>query len=61
MISQKAKYALRALVALAKEGKSLMIGEIAARETIPRKFLTLIIKISLEWPYADQIAASRRH
>ena len=27
MISQKAKYALRALVALAKEGDSLMIGD----------------------------------
>lgn len=43
MISQKAKYALRALVALGKEGDSLMIGEIAARKNIPRKFLEQIL------------------
>ena len=43
MISQKAKYALRALVALAKEGDSLVIGEIAARKNIPRKFLEQIL------------------
>lgn len=43
MISQAAKYALRALVALAKEGDSLMIGEIAARKNIPRKFLEQIL------------------
>lgn len=43
MISQKAKYALRALVALAREGGSMMIGEIAARERIPRKFLEQIL------------------
>ena len=43
MISQKAKYALRALVALAKDGNSLIIGEIAARKKIPRKFLEQIL------------------
>jgi Rrf2 family protein len=43
VISQKAKYALRALVALAKAGDSLMIGEIAARKRIPRKFLEQIL------------------
>ena len=43
LISQKAKYALRALVALAREGDSLMIGEIAARKNIPRKFLEQIL------------------
>ena len=43
LISQKAKYALRALVALAKEGDSLMIGEIAVRKNIPRKFLEQIL------------------
>src|SRR5262249_13731484 len=43
LISQKAKYALRALVVLAKEGDSLMIGEIAARKNIPRKFLEQIL------------------
>jgi Rrf2 family protein len=43
VISQKAKYALRALVALGKAGDSLMIGEIAARKNIPRKFLEQIL------------------
>jgi Rrf2 family protein len=43
VISQKAKYALRALIALAKADDSLMIGEIAARKKIPRKFLEQIL------------------
>ncbi|HYJ58356.1 MAG TPA: Rrf2 family transcriptional regulator [Methyloceanibacter sp.] len=43
MISQKAKYALRALVALARAGDSMMIGEISAQERIPRKFLEQIL------------------
>jgi Rrf2 family protein len=43
MISQKAKYALRSLVALARAGDSMMIGEIAAKERIPRKFLEQIL------------------
>jgi Rrf2 family protein len=43
VISQKAKYALRSLVALAKAGDSLMIGEIAERKKIPRKFLEQIL------------------
>jgi Rrf2 family protein len=43
VISQKAKYALRALVALAREGDAMMIGQIAIRERIPRKFLEQIL------------------
>jgi Rrf2 family protein len=43
VISQKAKYALRALVALARAGDSMMIGEIAGKERIPRKFLEQIL------------------
>jgi Rrf2 family protein len=45
MISQKAKYALRALVALAKEepGASLLISEIAEGQNIPKKFLEQIL------------------
>jgi Rrf2 family protein len=43
MISQKAKHALRALVALAQAGNSLMIGDIAERHNIPRKFLEQIL------------------
>jgi Rrf2 family protein len=42
MISQKARYALRALMALARRD-SMMIGEIAEQEQIPRKFLEQIL------------------
>jgi Rrf2 family protein len=43
MISQKARYALRALVALARADDSMMIAEIAERQQIPRKFLEQIL------------------
>ena len=43
MISQRAKYALHALLALARARESLMVGEIAASEQIPRKFLEQIL------------------
>ena len=43
MISQKSKYAFHALVALARAEDSLMVGEIAAQEKIPRKFLEQIL------------------
>jgi Rrf2 family protein len=45
MISQKAKYALRALVVLArgKPGQALAIGDIAAQQSIPKKFLEQIL------------------
>ena len=46
MISQKAKYALRALVALAKEakpGEAVFISQIAADQRIPKKFLEQIL------------------
>jgi len=57
MISQKAKYALRALVALARAEKgSMMIGGIAAEQKIPRKFLEQIL---LELKH-DGLVASRR-
>ena len=58
MISQKAKYALRALVALAKArpDRPVMIGDIAEAQKIPRKFLELIL---LELKYHG-IVASRR-
>ncbi len=42
MISQKAKYAFHALVALAR-ADSLVVGVIAAQEKIPRKFLEQIL------------------
>lgn len=58
MISQKAKYALRALICLVKAGpeRSLMIAEIATSQAIPRKFLEQIL---LELKRAG-IVASRR-
>jgi Rrf2 family protein len=44
VISQKAKYAMRALIALARAAPaSLMIGDIAARQRIPKKFLEQIL------------------
>jgi len=46
MISQKAKYAFRALIALAKNahpGEVLLISEIAEQQRIPRKFLEQIL------------------
>jgi Rrf2 family protein len=46
MISQKAKYALRALIALARSeqpGEVLLISEIAEKQSIPKKFLEQIL------------------
>ena len=45
MLSQKAKYALRALLMLAERepGRLVMVSEIAERENVPRKFLELIL------------------
>jgi Rrf2 family protein len=44
MLSQKARYALRALVELAREdGAQLTAGELAVRADAPRKFLEAIL------------------
>jgi len=45
MISHKAKYALRALLALAQQAKTepLLISEIARKQKIPKKFLEQIL------------------
>ncbi len=45
MISQKAKYALRALVVLARADaeKALFISDIAEEQNIPKKFLEQIL------------------
>jgi Rrf2 family protein len=45
MLSQKSKYALKAMVVLAREHGHgpLLISDIAARERIPRRFLELIL------------------
>ena len=45
MLSQKAKYALRALLVLAEEGddKPLLIADIADRYNLPKKFLEQIL------------------
>jgi Rrf2 family protein len=45
MLSQKAKYALKALCQLAKgpDGQLMLVSDIAEREQAPRKFLELIL------------------
>lgn len=45
MITQRSKYALRALLMLAQqpEGQLVLISEIAERENVPKKFLELIL------------------
>jgi Rrf2 family protein len=45
MLSQKAKYALRALLALAEQGddEPMLISEIAERNSLPKKFLEQIL------------------
>jgi Rrf2 family protein len=43
MISQKARYALRALIALSRAEGSMMIADIAKQQQIPRKFLEQIL------------------
>jgi Rrf2 family protein len=45
MLSQKAKYALKALIALAEvdDGELLQANEIADKHNIPKKFLDLIL------------------
>lgn len=58
MMSQKAKYALRALVALARAGRgeSRMIGEISRDQAIPKKFLEQIL---LELKRAGLVSSRR--
>jgi Rrf2 family protein len=57
MLSQKAKYALRALVELARsEEPQLTAGEIALRADAPRKFLeAILLELS-----RNRLVASRR-
>jgi len=45
MLSQKARYALHALIALAEHGRDapMLIGDIAERADVPRKFLEQIL------------------
>ncbi len=43
MLSQKARYALRAMLCLAREARPVPIRTIAEQEHIPRKFLELIL------------------
>ena len=58
MISQKAKYALRALIALTKTDpkEPLLISEIAEAQKIPRKFLEQIL---LELKHYGLVASRR--
>ncbi len=45
MLSQKCKYALRALLVLARapQGEMVLVGDIAEEQKVPRKFLELIL------------------
>ena len=45
MLSQKCKYALRALLVLARapQGEMVLVGDIAEEQNVPRKFLELIL------------------
>lgn len=43
MLSNKTKYAIKALVALARNEKPMIISEIAEKERIPKKFLEAIL------------------
>lgn len=58
MIAQKSKYALRALLALARAGpgETVQIGTIAAREAIPKKFLEQIL---LDLKHAGLVVSRR--
>lgn len=61
MLSQKAKYALKALLALAKapDGVLLQAGEIAERENIPKKFLDLILLELRKHQLVDSVRGKR--
>jgi Rrf2 family protein len=56
MISQRARYALRAILALSRAGHPMRIADIAEERRIPRKFLEHIL-LDLK---SDGILASRR-
>jgi Rrf2 family protein len=45
LLSQKAKYALRALLMLARQapGEMVLVGDIADEQSVPKKFLELIL------------------
>jgi Rrf2 family protein len=45
LLSQKCKYALRALLVLARapQGEMVLVGDIAEEQRVPRKFLELIL------------------
>jgi Rrf2 family protein len=45
MLSQKARYALRAMIELARENGQVTAGELAVRADAPRKFLEAILLI----------------
>lgn len=56
MLSQKARYALRALVELARDGGQATAGDLAARADAPRKFLeAILLELS-----RNRIVVSRR-
>ncbi len=56
MLSQKARYALRAMIELAREDGQVTAGELSVRADAPRKFLEAILLILAR----DGLVISRR-
>lgn len=56
MLSNKTKYAIKALVALARKGKPMIISAIAEEERIPKKFLeTILLELKKQGILASKI------
>ena len=56
MLSNKTKYAIKALVALARQGKPMIISAIAEQERIPKKFLeTILLELKKQGILASKI------
>lgn len=56
MLSNKTKYAIKALVALARQGKPMIISDIAEQERIPKKFLeTILLELKKQGILASKI------
>ena len=49
------------IIACAGSGKTQVISQRIASLLALLALVTLVVKVALEWRYADQIAASRRH
>ena len=56
MLSNKTKYAIKALVALARKNKPMIISDIAQQESIPKKFLeTILLELKKQGILASKV------